>query len=40
MEKRELKTIDEEEAFRKIQENAVKGMDRMNVRPASRWPIL
>ncbi len=40
MEKRELKTIDEEEAFRKIQENAVKGMDRMNVSPASRWPIL
>ncbi len=40
MEKRELKTIDEEEAFRTIQENAVKGMDRMNVSPASRWPIL
>ncbi len=39
MEKRELKTIDEDEAFGKIQENAEKTMKRLGVQSKSRWPI-
>lgn len=40
MERKELKTIDEEEAFRKIQEGAEATMRRLGLRPKSRWPVL